>query len=42
MRGKWEHEERNMGGWCRQAIIDRIVDMLMESWPNAADETRRT
>lgn len=34
MRGKWEHEERNMGGWCRDAIVDRIVDMLMDSWQN--------
>jgi hypothetical protein len=34
MRGKWEHEERNMGGWCRDAIVDRIVDVLLESLPN--------
>lgn len=36
MRGKWEHEETNMGGWCRDAIVDQIVDVLMESWPNAS------
>jgi len=35
MRGKWEREEeRNMGGWCRGAIIDQIIDVLMDSWLN--------
>ena len=27
-------EERSLGGWCRGAIVDQIVDVLMESWPN--------
>lgn len=39
MRGKYEREEEtNMGGWCRGAIVDQIVDVLMESLPNAKDQ----
>lgn len=28
MRGKWGYEERNMGGFCREAIIDVIASVI--------------